>query len=239
MERRRQLLALACALALALAPAAPATQARAAAQAEAADPSELPRPADAAELFALFAASPGLEAEFEEEKHLALLAAPLRSRGRLYFLPPGRLARVIESPEPATVLVTPTELRATSRDGEERVDLAASPDLRAFVTSLAQVLAGARDGLAELWAIDYRPAPDDARAWSLVLAPRADVAGREALRGMVERLTLAGRGRSVATVEVLEPSGDRTLTRILRADPLREFTAEERERLFGIARAGE
>src|SRR5262245_33876290 len=63
------------------------------------EPVKSERPADAKALFATFARIPGLEAHYTEKKHLALLAAPLESKGRLYFLAPGYLARVVESPE--------------------------------------------------------------------------------------------------------------------------------------------
>ena len=38
------------------------------------------------------AATRGVKAEFREVKHLALLAAPLESRGSFYFIPPDCLA---------------------------------------------------------------------------------------------------------------------------------------------------
>lgn len=197
-------------------------------------PRERPRPADARALFALFASSPGVEARFEEEKHLALLAVPLRSSGRFYFLPPGYLTRKIEQPEPSLVRVTPRELYSLSRGVEERVDLTRSADLAEFVGSLSSVLAGRRDGLAARWTIDYQHAVDDPAGWSLKLAPRTDIEGHEALESMVDSLVLTGAGQAVLQFEVREPSGDRTVTRVIESNPWRVFDAAEREALFGI-----
>ena len=71
--------------------------------AKAPDPASVPaqeraRPADAKTLLAVFARMPGLEATYTEEKKLALLALPLKSRGRIFFLPPGYLFRAVEAP---------------------------------------------------------------------------------------------------------------------------------------------
>src|SRR5262249_34114382 len=52
-----------------------------------------------------FRTMPGFEARFEEEKTLALLAAPLKSRGRLYFAPPATLLRRVEAPDPHDILI--------------------------------------------------------------------------------------------------------------------------------------
>lgn len=193
-----------------------------------------PRPRDERALFELFAASPGFEARYEEEKHLGLLAVPIKSRGAMYFLPPGYLARVIDEPEPSRVLITPTEMRTIARGKEKRVDLARSADLRAFVTSLVQVFAGKREGLAQLWSIGYAPITDDPRGWTLTLVPRADAEGRAALTRMVSSLKLTGAGESVRSIEVLEPNGDRTVTRIGSSDARRVFTDAERAEWFDL-----
>ena len=51
------------------------------------------------ELMRRMATTAGVAAAFREEKQLALLSAPLTSRGRLYFVPPDRLARFTSSPD--------------------------------------------------------------------------------------------------------------------------------------------
>lgn len=200
-------------------------------------PRERARPRDERALFELFAASPGFEARYEEEKHLGLLAVPLKSRGRLFFLPPGHLTRIVEEPEPSRVRITPSELHTTSRGNEKRIDLSQSEELRAFVTSLVQVFAGRRDGLALLWTIEYASIADDPRGWTLTLVPRAAEPGsksKASLARMVSRLELTGEGEFVTRIEVREPSGDRTVTRILEADPERKFSDAERAEFFEL-----
>ncbi|MCA8953050.1 MAG: outer membrane lipoprotein carrier protein LolA, partial [Planctomycetes bacterium] len=182
-----------------------------------------------AALFAAFAAMPGLEARYTEEKHLALLAVPLTSAGRLYFLQPGYLARVVEKPEPSKLLITPDKLRMADRDGVEVIDLQQSERLRLFVTSLVRVFRGDRAALTEHYSIEYTPSPDDPAAWTLALAPK-----RAPLDHMMKSLTLRGKGVAVTGFELVEPNGDRTVTKIIAADPEREFSVAEKTELFGI-----
>lgn len=201
---------------------------------QASPPAERPRPADASALFARLAAVRGLEAAFEEQKHLALLALPLASKGRLYFHRPepggpAWLTRLVDSPEPASVRITPRELRLENRDGVEVVDLQKSDKVRTFVVSLVHVFAGDEAALRRSYDVAYEPDPEDGAAWTLALEPRV-----EPLDKLLRELRLAGRGEAVQRIEVHEPNGDRTITHIVRADPERVFDAAERQRLFGI-----
>lgn len=199
-------------------------------------PAQRPRPASAEKLFALFSEMKGLECRFEEEKHLALLALPLRSRGKLYFLRPGYLARRVEAPQEQAVTITPTELRMKDAEGEEVIDLRQAAEVRHFVTSLVQVFAGNLEQLERAYRVQYAadPDPEKARHWSLVLTPR-----ERPLTEMMRSLTLRGEGEAVGGIEVVEPNGDRTVTRIVAADPERQFTPEEKLRWFGIEPRGQ
>lgn len=190
---------------------------------------EAKRPADAAALFAAFRRMPGLEARYTEKKHLALLLVPLESKGRLYFLQPGYLSRVVEAPEKSTLTITPGELRMSGRDGVEVIDLHQSDRLRLFVSSLVQVFRGEQQALTELYAISYGPDGEDEVRWKLHLVPR-----EKPLDQMMKALTLRGRGVAVTSIELVEPNGDRTVTTITAADAEREFTVAERREIFGI-----
>lgn len=192
------------------------------------------RPKDAAALFAAMAAIPGLEAKFEEEKHLSLLAVPLTSKGRICFQRAadgkgGYLTRVVESPEASTVRITPRELRLENRDGVEVVDLQRSDKVRTFVTALVQVFTGDQQALDKSFTIAFAPDPATATGWTLTLAPRG-----APLDKMMKSLQLVGDGKAVVRIEMIDPNGDRTVTRIVGADPARKFDADEQKRLFGI-----
>lgn len=192
-------------------------------------PQQRPRPADAKALLGAFARMPGLEAGYTEEKRLALLALPLQSRGRILFLPPGYLFRQVEAPEPATLRITPDELVVEDRDRKEAIDLRRSDTLRVFVTSLVQVFAGDEAALQKAFTVTYTPDPKAERLWTLELLPKG-----EQLQRMMRSLTLRGEGEAVTVIEVVDPNGDRTTTRIVTADVARRFDADERKRWFGI-----
>ncbi|MCA9513383.1 MAG: outer membrane lipoprotein carrier protein LolA [Myxococcales bacterium] len=214
---------------LALTLLAPASSALAAA------PAEAPAAASAktqtvGELLASFAVMKGFEASFTEEKHLALLAAPLKSSGKLYYAPPGRFARVVEAPQRSTVVITATSLTMTDATGKQAIDLRARPDVKTFVESFLMVLAGDERGLAKVYRLEIAAAdPEDVRAgWVLTLTPRG-----EPLSRLVKGLTLRGHGLHVTTVRVDEVSGDWSEITVRDADPYRAFTDEEKARLFG------
>ena len=172
---------------------------------------------------------PGLEATYTEEKRLALLALPLQSKGRILFLPPGYLFRAVEAPEPATLRITPDELRTQDRDRQEVVDLKRSDTVRLFVTSLVQVFAGNEAVLQKAFTVAFTPDATNVRAWSLELQPK-----EKQLAQLMKSLVLRGEGEVVTTIEVIDPNGDRTTTRIVTADVARTFDAAERKRWFGI-----
>lgn len=177
----------------------------------------------------MFAKMNGLEAQFTEEKHLALLALPLQSKGMLYFLRPGYLARIVEAPEPSTLTITPEQLRMQNRDGVEVIDLRRSDKMRTFITALVHVFAGAETELRKSFTIAFTQDAKNARAWTLTLTPRS-----KPLDQMMRALVLHGEGEAVVSIEVHEPNGDRTVTTIVAANAAREFTAVERKQWFGI-----
>lgn len=172
---------------------------------------------------------PALEASYVEKKHLQLLVVPYESSGKLYFRQPGYLVRQVEKPRRVRLRITPERLEVADTSGTEVIDLGKSGVLQQFVTSLVRVFRGDREALARHYRIEYRLDEKDESRWSLVLRPRA-----EPLDKMLKSLTLRGEGYFVREIEILEPSGDRTVTTIVRADPKRQFTAKEERELFGI-----
>ncbi|MEE9385376.1 MAG: outer membrane lipoprotein carrier protein LolA [Nannocystaceae bacterium] len=182
-------------------------------------------------LLTAFSEMPGLQARFVEEKHMRLLAAPLVSKGRLYFTRPGYLARHVESPSPSKVLISPDMLRYSDRSGEGQIDLRARPDVKLFVESFVRVLAGDEAGLATVYAIYFEAPTAAAMGWTLVLTPKS-----LSLRKLISRLTITGQGLAVHELKVEETSGDWSVTRISDVNPARIFSMEERRRLFGASR---
>jgi hypothetical protein len=158
------------ALGLALLCHAPFVASQTATEASADSDPEQTEAMDLPTLLAAFAAMPGLEASFVEEKHLGMLARPLTSSGTLYFTQPGLLHRRIDTPRPSTVVITPDTLRFTDESGTEEIDLRARADVRLFVESLVWVLAGDQAALDATYAAEFSLEPE---GWRLVLTPRA------------------------------------------------------------------
>lgn len=182
---------------------------------------------DMGSLLSAFASMPGLEATFIEEKHIALLARPLVSRGTLFFTRPALLLRRLEAPERSEVVINKDVLRVRDRAGEQTLDLRARKDIRPFVESLTWILAGERAALERTYTSSFQPESKDA-PWQLSLKPKV-----APLSHLIAELVIRGRGLFVEQIEVRETSGDKTVTRIVSANPRRVFSATERVKLFG------
>ena len=116
-------------------------------------------PQTASALLAWFRKSPGLQAHFVESKQMALLAAPLRSEGRLYYVAPGRLARHIDKPSKSVVLIEPHRVRMLDGGVWQAIDLKTRPVVRRFVGSFVSLLRGDEVQLRKLYAISYTRVP--------------------------------------------------------------------------------
>jgi hypothetical protein len=186
------------------------------------------RPTDARTLLEAMSRVSGLEARFVERKKLALLKAPLVSEGRIYYSEGGHMARVVEKPIASTVRIGPTKLEVIDDTGHKDVDLRSRPDIKTFVESFVHVVAGNYDALSSIYKLSFTPEGDD--PWLLTLEPTS-----ETLAKLVTRLEIRGRGYAVETIRVLEAAGDSTEIVLSDVDPEREFTAEERQKLFGLS----
>jgi len=203
-------------------------------------------PTSLAALLAGFRAMPGFEARFEEEKTLALLAAPLASRGRLFFAPPSTLLRRVETPNPHDILIrehivriaTPLAPAAPARIGApaesarsiETIDLARRDDVRPLVESMLWIFAGDLTQLESVYSLDYRVLrPAESGQWQLRLVPRA-----EPLARLIREIAISGQGLAADRLEITETNGDKTTTKILDPNPERRFATGELEDLFGL-----
>ncbi len=99
-------------------------------------------PKTASELLQLLAASPGVSAQFSEQKQIALLRAPLRSSGQLFYDPELGLVRKTEKPRPSTMYLNRQQLVIVDAKGRRDVDLKNHPSAHALVHSFLNVLRG-------------------------------------------------------------------------------------------------
>jgi outer membrane lipoprotein-sorting protein len=170
------------------------------------------------------AGASGVEARFREEKRLALLSEPIESRGTLYFVPPNRLSRETREPSPSRLVIDGDRVSFRDAAGGETVDLSANPIAREYVANFIVLFGGDLDALKSRYEPRFRA---DASGWTLELVPRA-----ARLREFIERVTLAGRGRALERMELVEAGGDRTTTWFEAVRTDRVFSEAELARIF-------
>src|SRR6185369_16891097 len=88
--------------------------------------------------------------------------------------------------------------------GGNTVDLSASPIAREYVSNFVVLFNGDLDALRSRYEPHFRA---DAKGWTLELVPRA-----ARLREFIAKVTLAGHGRALDRMELVEAGGDRTTT---------------------------
>jgi outer membrane lipoprotein-sorting protein len=139
---------------------------------------------------------------FVETKEMALLNGPLVRRGTLDYARPDRLSMKVDSPYFERVEVTGDQVTLERRTGVTRVALASQPQLAAWIDSLRATLAG--DGATLERHFEVRVDGSEAD-WHLSLLPRD-----AALRAVIERVDVTGRGAEVTRFAIDEAKGDRT-----------------------------
>lgn len=177
-------------------------------------------------LLAGFAAMPGLQAEFREEKHMALLAEPLINEGSLHFSA-GKLARHVTAPVASSVLIADGLLEFGDGSGKETIDLDANPVVRLFVDSFVHIFAGDRAALEQLYAIQFSPI--EGGGWTLVLRPRMSPIDK-----VIDRVIVEGKDLSIATMRIIEIGGDETITVFSKVDTAKKYSARELAEVFKV-----
>jgi hypothetical protein len=169
------------------------------------------------------ATTSGVEAHFSERKSLALLSDPLTSEGRLYFVPPDRLARFTTAPVGSALIVDGERVRFVA-DGESPMDLSGDATARQFVENFVVLWSGDAARLRRLY---HATLETQASRWKLVLVPR-----RAPLSHFVEDVVLEGDGPEMQTMTMRDRDGDVTTTRLERVQVDRDFDEAELEQLF-------
>jgi outer membrane lipoprotein-sorting protein len=170
------------------------------------------------------AGAPGVKARFREQKQLALLSQPLESRGTLYFVPPDRLSRETSEPSQTRLVIDGDRVSFHDAAGSDAMDLSGNPIAREYVSNFIVLFNGDLDSLRKRYDPTFTTSDD---GWQLELRPRA-----KPLRDFVERVTLAGRGRALVRMELLEVGGDLTTTWFDAVSTDRAFSDEELARIF-------
>ncbi len=177
-------------------------------------------PASAKELFLGLSRLPGLRARYREEKHLTLLVAPLASEGTVWFVPPAEFIRVTTAPVWSSLVVRPTSITYTDDVGVQKLPVGKDHPARAFVQVFVDVVGGDLRAIERDFVVLFT-AGAGARPWELGLRPRKrDFAG-------VRTIQIRGAGLTIASLEIVDSAGDRTVTTFDQVDTARRPGARD------------
>ncbi len=147
---------------------------------------------------------------FKETKHSALLKTPIELAGELRYRRPDFLEKQVRVPfEERYTIEGSTVTIERGRDGsggrKHTLSLQSQPMLRALIDSIRSTLQGDAAALRKFYRLELI---GEASAWTLVLLP-ADVQ----LAEFVTVIRMTGGGGILRSMEIVETSGDRTVTR--------------------------
>jgi outer membrane lipoprotein-sorting protein len=166
-----------------------------------------------AQLMQALAAVKESRSRFVERKHLGILKEPLVSSGTLAYRAPGHLEKQTLSPRRDSLVLDGERL--TLEDGESQrrrtVELQSYPAIWAFVEGIRATLAGDLGALSRFYRVELR---GERSRWRLVLAPTDP-----AMLEMVSEIRIDGGGDRIRAIEIVEPSGDRSVMTITRDAP--------------------
>ena len=168
----------------------------------------------------------GVQARFREIRYVSLLTSPLESEGMLYFSPPDLLARHITRPGRSSVVVRGSRVALRDETGYQDLPVGSSELAPALIDHLVGLLRGDLPALRARHAIEFRL---DGQSWELRLEPKSRV-----VRSVIDSIRIEGRGNELITMEIVETSGDRTVTSFSEVQKGRTFTPSEIERLFSV-----
>jgi hypothetical protein len=169
----------------------------------------------------------GLTARFTEEKHIALLAAPLTTHGTLHYSRTHEaLARHTLKPSRSSVVVRDRVVRFGDGRTSRSLSVDDNPVARALVTTFLDVLRGDGDALEREFVVAFQALPEKGR-WNMTLSPRD-----EAVRRVFKFLRFEGQGPRIQRLTIAETNGDRTAMRFDRIDLSRRYDDGDLRRVF-------
>ena len=153
------------------------------------------------------AAAPKHVIEFVETRHSSLLREPLVTTGELRFEPPATLERRVTTPYAERYRIAGDQVTIDRPGGgpPRTLSLGGQPLLANLADTIRAMLRGDLPVLERLYRIELAGSRED---WALTLLP-SDPATVE----FVASVRVSGRGGTLAEMEVVEPNGDRTVTR--------------------------
>jgi hypothetical protein len=170
-----------------------------------------------AQLMQRFHAVTSSQAHFVERRYLGMLSEPLKSSGKLAYSAPDRLEKITLTPQPERLSLDGDRLTIDRGPGDrgsgdrgsgepgpggqrQTLALSAHPEIAGVVESIRGTLAGDTDGLERFYTVGLT---GDEHAWMLRLDPKDAT-----LRRLVSRITIAGSGAAIHTIDTRESDRD-------------------------------
>lgn len=144
---------------------------------------------------------------FVEERRFQLLSEPLILEGTLSYAG-GRLEKRTLKPEKELAVIENGRMRVSSPAlaRPRTILLSDVPALEAFISSLRATLEGDLERLKRDFWVGFKASGAD---WRMILTPLSQTAREE-----IEDVVVSGRGVRIASIEIVEGDGDRTIIRI-------------------------
>lgn len=160
-----------------------------------------------------------VRAQFVQERHIADMARPTLSRGRITVSKPEGVLWQIESPVKVALAFTPSGIVQTGADGVTRRQ---AQRRGAVETEVARVMQGILGADEQALSANFDAAAQGGlERWTVHLKPRA----REMARFLRE-IRLGG-GRHLETIEIEETSGNLTAIRMRQFAVAEKLTPDE------------
>lgn len=146
-------------------------------------------------------------APFSEQRRVAVLSAPLESRGEIQCLPGVGIVWRTERPIQMVDVITPTSIVRRSRRGERE----ATKDRAGISATLLALMSGDVAGAEDRFSVTLEGTAD---SWSVKLTPRDTLVAE-----VIQAIVVSGSGRPEA-LEVVHASGDTVRTTFGEITPL-------------------
>ena len=166
-------------------------------------PASLAADFNVASLFESLAKQQPGRAAFTEKKFISLLDRPVESSGELVFTPPDRIEKKTLLPKPESVVVDRDSVTLERAGKRHTLRLRENPAVAVLVESIRGTLAGDLAALTRTYSVALDGA---APRWRLVLRPLDPALGT-----LVERVEITGAQVRVASVEIFQADGDRSV----------------------------
>ncbi len=169
-------------------------------------------PWDVTQLMRTLSEVKSAKGKFVERKYLSMLNAPLEFSGTLIYTAPGRLEKNTLLPKPERLLLEEDRLTIENPVKNQRrtLSLPDYPVIWAFVEGIRSTLAGDLPTLRRFYRVNL---DGDAERWRLSLTPI-----EPKMRAVVSEIRIGGNNDRIATIEIIEAEGDRSIMTVVPTD---------------------